>query len=249
MHCYSKGHETLQVTALHVISDILATHPTLLSSQSGDVATQKSISKIFHKALKATYEADVQSAAIIALCKLMLTGVIQDEDLLKQLVICFFDPATKGNAVVRQALSYFLPVYCHSRRENMGKMAVVVPGVIHSLMGLIEELDEDEEMVGIGVVGNMLLDWTDARKLVVQDEDGLGWDESGKREAKAINGDVHLDLAVELLEKVMSHGCTSKLKEITPFFGTIQYQLLKIFVFRRREEGHNSPAWQALHIP
>lgn len=199
-----------------MISDILTTHPSLLSSQSGDVAIQKSVSKIFHKALKAVYETDVQSAAIIALCKLMLTGVIQDEDLLKQMVICFFDPATKGNAVIRQALSYFLPVYCHSRRENMEKMAVVMPGVIHSLMGLIEELDEDEEMVGIGVVGSMLLDWTDARKLVVQDEDGTGWDESGKREAKAVNGDIHLDLAVELLEKVMSHGCTSKLHEITP---------------------------------
>lgn len=109
----------------------------------------------------------------------------------------------------------------------MEKMAVVVPGVIHSLIGLIEELDEDEEMVGIGVVGNMLLDWTDARKLVVQGEDGLGWDESGKREAKAINGDIHLDLAVELLEKVMSHGCTSKLHKIPPFFATISYQLLK----------------------
>lgn len=230
-----------------MISDILTTHPSLLSSQSGDVAIQKSVSKIFHKALKAVYETDVQSAAIIALCKLMLTGVIQDEDLLKQIVICFFDPATKGNAVVRQALSYFLPVYCHSRRENMEKMAVVVPGVIHSLMGLIEELDEDEEMVGIGVVGSMLLDWTDARKLVVQDEDGIGWDESGKREAKAINGDIHLDLAVELLEKVMSHGCTSKLHEITPFFATIQYQLLK-FRFLGEEKKAIIPLLGKLYI-
>lgn len=228
-----------------MISDILATHSSLLSSQKGDVAIQKSVSKMFHKALKATYETDVQSAAIIALCKLMLTGVIQDEDLLKQIIICFFDPATKGNAVVRQALSYFLPVYCHSRRENMEKMAVVVPGVIHSLIGLIEELDEDEEMVGIGVVGNMLLDWTDTRKLVIQDEDGLGWGESGKREAKAVNGDIHLDLAVELLEKVMSHGCTSKPPHSWPLYHTSYLNV----VIRRRKEGDHSFAWQALHIP
>ncbi len=141
----------------------------------------------------------------------MLTSVIQDEDLLKQIVICFFEPATKGNSVLRQALSYFLPVYCHSRRENMEKMAAVVPGVIHAVIGLMEELEEDEEMVGIGVVGNMLLDWTDARKLVIQDEDRLGWGEAGKKEAKTVNGDIHLDLAENLLEKVMSHGCTSKL--------------------------------------
>lgn len=202
------------MTALHVLSDILATHPSLVSAQSTDAALQKSVSKIFSKAVKATHAIDVQSAAIIALCKLMLTCVIQDEDLLKQTVICYFDPATKDNAVLRQALSYFLPVYCHSRRENMEKMASVAPGVIHVVIGLVEELDEEEEMVGIAVVGNMLIDWTDARKLVIQDEGSVTWDEAGRKEVKAVNGDIHLNLAENLLEKVMSHGCTSKCRNV-----------------------------------
>ena len=197
------------MTALHVLSDILATHPSLVSVQSSDAALQKSVSKIFSKAIKATQAVDVQSAATIALCKLMLTCVIQDEDLLKQAVICYFDPATKDNAVLRQALSYFLPVYCHSRRENMENMASVAPGVIHVVVGLVEELGEEDEMVGIGVVGNMLIDWTDARKLVIQEEGSVTWDEAGRKEVKAVNGDIHLGLAESLLEKVMSHGCTS----------------------------------------
>lgn len=214
LHCYNKGHETLQETALHVLSDILATHPSLVSLQSSDAALLRSVSKIFSKAIKSTQAIDVQSAAIISLCKLMLTGVIQDEDLLKQAVIAFFDPATKDNAVLRQALSYFLPVFCHSRRENMEKMASVAPGVIHAVLSFVEELDEEEEIVGIGVVGNMLLDWTDARKLVVQDEVCIGWDEAGRKEIKTVNGNIHLDLAEQLLEKVMSHGCTSKLLSV-----------------------------------
>lgn len=150
----------------------------------------------------------------------MLTGVIQDEDLLKQAVIAFFDPATKENAVLRQALSYFLPVFCHSQRGNMEKMALVAPGVIHAAISFVEELDEEEEIVGIGVVGNMLLDWTDARKLVVQDEVRVSWDEAGRKEVKAVNGDIHLDLGEHLLEKVMSHGCTSKLRCAFLRFGT-----------------------------
>lgn len=141
----------------------------------------------------------------------MLTSVIQDEDLLKQAVICYFDPATKDNAAMRQALSYFLPVYCHSRLENMQRMAAIAPGVLHALLNLGEELDEGEEMVGISVVGTMLVDWTDARKLVVQDAAAVSWDEAGRKEVKAVNGDVHLDLAAELLERAMSNGCTSKL--------------------------------------
>lgn len=198
----------------------MATHPSLVSSQSPDAALLKSVSKIFSKAIKATQAIDVQSAAIIALCKLMLTGVIQDEDLLKQAVITFFDPTTKENAVLRQALSYFLPVFCHSRRENMEKMASVAPGVIHALISFVEELDEEEEIVGIAVVGNMLLDWTDARKLVVPDEICVSWDEAGRKEAKAVNGDIHLDLAEHLLEKVMGHGCTSKLRPAFLHFST-----------------------------
>jgi len=152
----------------------------------------------------------VQSAATTALCKLMLTNIITEEDLLKQLVICYFEPATKENAAMRQALSYFLPVYCHSRRENMERMANVVPGVIHAIVGLGEELDDDEEMVGMGVVVNMLTEWTDARKLVVQDAAAVSWDEAGRKEIQAVNGDIHLDMAESMLERVMGHGCPSK---------------------------------------
>ena len=141
----------------------------------------------------------------------MLTSVLQDEDLLKQLVVCYFDPATKDNAGVRQALSYFLPVYCHSRKVNMEKMAAVATAIMHVLINMEQELDEEDEMVEIAVVGNMLVDWTDARKLVVQDEAAVSWDEAGRKEVKAVNGDIHLDLAADLLEKTMSHGCTSEL--------------------------------------
>lgn len=147
-------------------------------------------------------------------------SIIKNEDLLKQIVICYFDPATKENAGVTQALSYFLPVYCHSRRENTATMANIVAGVMHTLVDMTEELAEGVEMVGVGVAGNMLVDWTDPRKLVVQDEASVGWDEAGKTEAKGtavINGEVHLELAVSVLERAMNHGCSSRLNQ-TPWF-------------------------------
>ena len=209
LHCYNKGHDALQVTALHVLSDILITHPHLLSLPNTDMNLQKLLSKVLSKSLKAINAPDVQAAGTTALCKLMLTNVVQDEDLLKQAVICYIDPATKENAAARQALSYFLPVYCHSRRENMARMATVTPSIIHAVLGLVEEMDEEDDMVGTGTVGNMLVDWTDARKLVIQEEGSVNWDEAGRKEIKAVNGDIHLSLAENLLEKVMGHGCTS----------------------------------------
>ena len=213
LHCFSKGHDALQVTAVHILADILTSHPSILNVQNNeniDVTLNKSVFKIFSKGMKAEHTPEVQSATTIALCKLMLTLVIQDDDLFKQAVICYFDPVTKDNAGVRQTLSYFLPVYCHSRRENMERMARVAGGVMHAIVDMSEELAEGEEMVGISQVGNMLLDWTDARKLVVQDDAMVSWDEVGRRVVKVVNGDIHLDLAESLLERAMNNGCSSK---------------------------------------
>ena len=198
------------MTAIHILADILETYPTLLKAESADPDLQRSLLRIFGKGLKAQQTPEVQSAAIAALCKLMLTSVINDEDLLKQAVICLFDPATRENAAVRQALSYSLPVYCHSRRDNMERMANVAGAVMHAVVNLSEELEEDEEMVGINIVGNMLVDWTDARKLVVQDEASVSWDEAGKTEVKAANGDIHLVLAESLLERALDRACSSE---------------------------------------
>ena len=182
----------------------------MLTAADADPNLQKSTLKVFGKGLKACHTPDVQSAATTALCKLMLTSVIQDEGLLKQAVVCFFDPSTKDNAGVRQALSYFLPVYCHSRKQNMERMANIAGSVMHSVVDLGEELDEDEEMVGISVVGNLLVDWTDARKLVVLDEAAISWDEAGRKQAKAVDGDVHLVLAQSLLKRTLNPACSSE---------------------------------------
>ena len=240
LHCFSKGHDALQVTAIHILADILTTHPSLLSTAT-DPNLQKQIFKIFVKGMKAQHTPDVQSAATTALCKLMLTSVVTDEDLLRQAVVCYFDPASKENAGVRQALTYFLPVYCHSRRENMERMANIAGGVIHAVVDVAEELDEGEEMVGVGVVGNMLVDWTDARKLVVQDEAAVSWDEAGRKEVKAVNGDIHLILAESLLERVLGGGCSSK------FSLLFLQEAMLMQDRRRRQKGPHTHAGQTLH--
>ncbi|KAI4263058.1 MAG: hypothetical protein L6R42_001778 [Xanthoria sp. 1 TBL-2021] len=214
LHCFSKGHDALQVSALYILSDILTVHSHLVTAENVDPGLQKSVYKIFGKGLKASTTADVQSAATSALCKLMLTSVIRDEDLLKQLVTLFFDPAAKENAAVTQALSYFLPVFCHSRRENMEMMAAVAANVVHHQVNLVDEIDEEDGAIGVNMIGNMLVDWTDARKLVVQDGGSTGWDEAGGKDARAVNGDIHLTLAESLLERALAHGCSKDERKV-----------------------------------
>lgn len=210
LHCFSKGHEALQVTALQILTDILTAHPSILTSQTADPSLEKQISKLFSRGLKAQRSPEVQTAATIALCKLMLTSIITNEELLKQLVIMYFDASSRENAGMRQALTYFLPVYCHSRKEHMARMASVAGAILHAVVDMVDELGEDEDMVSISTVGNMLVDWTDARKLIVPNETALNWTEVGREGHKDVNGDIHLMMAESFLDRALGHSCSSK---------------------------------------
>ena len=67
--------------------------------------------------------------------------------------------------------------------------------VIHSLLRVAEDLDEDEEMVSPSQIALQLVDWTDPRRLVdlskaTNDLESLG-EETAMR-----NRSIHVDLAV-----------------------------------------------------
>ncbi|OOQ88988.1 nuclear condensin complex subunit 3 [Penicillium brasilianum] len=175
IHCYSKGHEGLQVTAIQTICDMITTHPSLLApvpESDGETVTapaiQKPILKVFSRALRATSPAAVQSAAATALSKLLLTNTftpsgpnvppaIQEfnenavETLLQSLVIAFFHPRTRDNPALRQSLAYFFPVYCHSRLENTQHMRRVAVPVVRAVINAAEEyysLEAEEDSDG-----------------------------------------------------------------------------------------------------
>ncbi|KAB8360845.1 hypothetical protein FH972_024579 [Carpinus fangiana] len=227
LHCYQKGHLELQNIAIQVIGDILASHPSMLltpvSPGEGEEAVpdehplHKPVHKMFSKALKSP-EPSLQTTACTALCKLMLSApsnssttaatILNTEELLKLLVIAYFDPDSTANPALRQALSYFIPVYCHSRRDNMQRMGRIALSILNWCVGIKEEMDVEVdvdgagEMVGMAVVISHLVDWTDGRKLAAA-TNSLSEDA-----AKDADGDVHLDVATEILEKVL--GVCSK---------------------------------------
>ncbi|KAJ5664951.1 uncharacterized protein N7477_007399 [Penicillium maclennaniae] len=175
IHCYSKGHEGLQVTALQIICDMITTHPSLLApvtQSDGETVTppaiQKPLLKVFSRALKANSPPSVQSGAASALSKLLLTSTFEPtgpnvppaiqeynqnavETLLQSLVVSFFHPRTKENPALRQSLAYFFPVYCHSRLENTQHMRRVAVPVVRAVVNAAEEhysLEAEEDSDG-----------------------------------------------------------------------------------------------------
>ena len=202
IHFFSKGHPALQITALHILTDILNVHGAeLLSATPG-------LLKVYLKAVKGSAKsAEVQAAATVAATKLLLGRVVTDDeachDLLKALVVAYFDPSSAHNQTVRQALNYFLPVFCYSRPENQDLMRSVALDSLHALINVRENLDDEdvdvsEDMVSLTTVGACLVDWTDPRKCYTP---GVLPD----TEKKNVNGDVHLELVQDILEKLRSN--------------------------------------------
>jgi condensin complex subunit 3 len=175
----------------------------------------KPVLKAFSKSLKSE-DVTVQSTGATALSKLMLGQLITDGDLLKQLVITFFDPETSANAQLRQALSYFLPVYCHSRQENAERMVQASTGVIAKLSTLreafVDDADMDEgEMVTLAVIGGLLVDWTDPRKIIGAREEAMANGSSKPdRSDEKHEGCTHLMLGEQILECLVTAQSSSK---------------------------------------
>lgn len=202
--------------ALQCITDVLLAHPSLLKDDAeADSSTAeptessemlKQVLKAFSKALKSG-DVTVQAIGAAGLAKAMLSRLITDVDLLKQLVITFFDPDSASNAQLRQSLSYFLPVYCHSRADNARQMATIACAVLSKLTTLRDARLEDDDaeagaaadsMVSITQVANMLLDWTDPRKIV-------GFAEASEASGSpAFAADTHFVLAEVVLERLVT---------------------------------------------
>lgn len=205
MHFFAKGHAALQITALHILTDILNVHGAQL------LAANPGLMKVYVKALRSGAKSpEVQAVATIAASKLLLSRVLTDPDtsaeLLKTLVVAYFEPASAQNQSVRQALNYFLPVFCYSRPENQDLMRAVALETLHALYNVREGLDDDDadvddEMVSLATIGACLVDWTDPRKCYSPDA-GL------EAEKKVVNGDVHLEFARNILERLDSN-CSS----------------------------------------
>ncbi|KAK0384814.1 hypothetical protein NLU13_7292 [Sarocladium strictum] len=219
IHFFSKGHPALQITALHILTDILNTHGAQLMSAS------PLLLKVYIKAVKSGNKApEVQAASVVAASKLLLGRVITDEEacqeLLKSLVVAYFDPSSRENQTVRQAMNYFLPVYCYSRPQNQDLMRIIALDTLHALYNLREGLeDEDvdvgEDMVSLSTIGACLVDWTDPRKCYNPNAP------LDSEKGKAPNGDVHLDFAGDILDKLHSNANKEEKKLVASLLGKL----------------------------
>ncbi|KAI5288293.1 hypothetical protein KEM54_005321 [Ascosphaera aggregata] len=245
VHCFNKGHEALQEMAIKILADILTVHTSILvpaipTEESKEPELRpyhRPVLKVFAKALRPGCPQSVQAAATISLSKLLLTGTLSPngrtvtqniremngkavDQLLQALILAYFNPGTKDNLILRQALTYFLPVYCHSRSANakhMCRIAVSMVGIIlaaaEEYFSLEAEEDSDGELIDgesgekevralMSSVVGMLIEWTDERRVV----DGEKVDSLLGTPDERAHAWLHLRIAKDLLERVLGAG-------------------------------------------
>ncbi|KAF2125313.1 ARM repeat-containing protein [Dothidotthia symphoricarpi CBS 119687] len=219
-HCFTKGHDALKEIVIQVLTDAIITHPQLLAppavdpnASSEDLEPKSNllvrpITKLLVKAFNSDNKR-ISLVACTAASKLLLMGILPPAptaDILKSFTLTYFDPETGTNLALRQALSYFLPVFCHSKLKNVGLMAQVAVPVLSKLLLMRDESVEEEadEMVGWPVVTAHLAEWTDGRKVVGATSLGL----DGKFHNVPDAQDAHVHLAIAVLERALSNTCS-----------------------------------------
>jgi condensin complex subunit 3 len=130
-------------------------------------------------------DAQIQAFAAEGMAKLMLSGIVTDDDALRSLILVYMSPETSDNQQLRQCLSYFLPIYCYSSAANQRRLQRVVVPALDVLTEVYYERDDRQEMVSPLQVGLQLLDWCDPSKGVY---------------ANKADVTIHIDVAIEIVQ-------------------------------------------------
>ncbi|CDO57504.1 similar to Saccharomyces cerevisiae YDR325W YCG1 Subunit of the condensin complex [Geotrichum candidum] len=200
-HCYTKGDTNLKILAIKTISDILTIHGTQILDLEESVDTL-TIYKMYYKAVRNDDDPDTQTVAAISLCKLLLAGIINEPDLVKTLVVVYFNGNSSYNQSLRQALTYCIPVYCFSSSENQKVMASVVVDSVRRLTLLYETADV-EEMLNPTQILQQLIDWTNPSRVVRLNSSGQMADGGGK-------DDVQCYVAIDMMNRLLDDKAPGK---------------------------------------
>ncbi|KAF7354796.1 Chromosome condensation complex protein [Mycena sanguinolenta] len=136
----------------------------------------------------------------MGIAKLLLCGMIVNEDVVKRLLVVYFSPHNAGNQELKQYLTSFAHVYSRSSSKNQQTMREIFIDVFLELSKLRQRPDAEKDVLSLTSVTHMWMDWTDHTQ--VQDPNGHPGD-AGKAGDPLIQFDMANDIIRSLLTKKM----------------------------------------------
>ncbi|CAG8479870.1 4953_t:CDS:10 [Diversispora eburnea] len=193
IHYVRHGFDTLQIKSLMIIFDILMVYG--YSSIVAKTRKENEIPEFFNECLNHRSE-QIQGIAVVGISKLMLSKMLREKGVLKELVMLYFDPYTSTNLHLRQCLSYFLPVFCHSSYENQILMQEIFLSTLIDLAYKCKNYEKSNETVTPFQIAQQLVDWTDPTKVVKLEQAEEIIDDN--------NESSHVNIAIEILKHMFS---------------------------------------------
>ncbi|KAF8940555.1 nuclear condensing complex subunit [Dissophora ornata] len=180
--------DQLQVLSLKIVFDLILTFGlTAMSSQITEERIIQDLSKIL--------ESDVpvmQAIVVEGLAKLMLTKLLKNAQILRKMIILYFDPETANNNHLRQCLNYFLQVYFHSSHDNQVTLSEIFVPIMIQLIQI--QQDSKNEMPTPSIMAQQLLEWCEPRRVLGAENEGVA--------DKNIDFGLQASIAIEIV-KVM----------------------------------------------
>ncbi|KAL4248656.1 CND3 (condensin subunit 3) family protein [Abortiporus biennis] len=194
--------EILKMRVLQIVFDILMIHQKEFLGPNSP-HRERIVEFILH-VLANEESPQVQALLCVGIAKLMLSGMITDERVLKSLVLAYMSPQTVHNQELRQCLSYFFPVYSYSSGENQKRMQAMFISIFNQLRTVYQEWDGEEDMISPSQIGLMFVDWTDPLKAstVVKGLPNHKLDES-----------VHIDFASDIVKALFDDDLNKEEKK------------------------------------
>ncbi|CCM04766.1 uncharacterized protein FIBRA_06956 [Fibroporia radiculosa] len=190
--------EVLKISVLQVVFDILMVHEGDFlgpGSTNGD-----RISEFLLHLLEKEESEKVQALLCIGISKLMLSGMIVDNRVLKSLVLVYISPETVGNHELRQCLSYFFPAYCYSSTQNQRRMQEIFIPLYEQWCATFPEWDDNQDPITPAQVGLMFVDWTDPQKAAAAVK--------GTQGHASAEDTIHMDLASDMAKALFNKEAT-----------------------------------------
>ncbi|KAI6040837.1 nuclear condensing complex subunit [Pisolithus marmoratus] len=191
--------EVLKIRVLQIVFDILMVHDGDFLGR-GNAGGERITEFLLH--ILSVEDADkVQALMCIGLAKLVLSGIVSDERVLKSLVVAYLSPDTADNQELRQCLSYFFPVFSYSSSVNQRQMMQITMPLFEQLARATRELEDDQEMVTPPQIIGMFVDWTDPQK---------AFDVQGQK----IDNSIHVDLAADIMKALFKDDMEKEDKKV-----------------------------------
>ncbi|WFD18733.1 chromosome condensation complex Condensin, subunit G [Malassezia caprae] len=152
-------------------------------------------------------EPEIQAIASEGLAKLLLTGVLSEEDVLKSLILTYMSPDTATNQPLRQCLSYFLPLFCSSHARHQRMIQHVFMDVFDILANLYDDPDARAHMVSPTQLAAQLAEWSHPDRSMMTDPDAY----------------VHVDMAVDAMKHALQTPSRDQRKALAQMLGKLAW--------------------------